>query len=335
MIAQIRAQHSPARFEGPGQCSQVCAGAKQTVQGNNRRTIAVGYAMKMYRCFHKIAGLVDFSIEEAVARIAGFAVTADRESTTVRFVVAILCLFVVPFATAFDKDTLFKYSIDRAELAKHPLHTVMIAPYNLGVPSRIYLRSHEAEVDKQVTKYLEKHGYKVLDNDDYKMFWKQATAHLGDPYDPSTGRMNVPREQQAIAYVFQQLHKSHPDLDAVIFTDLIDRQVYFTGGLRREARWDGVSRPPAVQGPGDGVPTDFDWAQPVDAASLAVYVFNIEGRRVFFSVGGLGLGEAIDLHGTPRFKRYRYALQSRRQIDEGIELAFHPLIPMKDYPGDD
>lgn len=252
-----------------------------------------------------------------------------------RFVIAILCLFVVPFATAGDKATLFKYGIDRQELTKHPLHTVMIAPYNLGVPSRIYLRDHEAEVDKLVTKYLKKHDFKVIDNDDYKTAWKQATARLGDPFDPTTGRMNVRRQQAALAYVFQQLHKSHPKLDGIIFTDLVDRQVFFSGSLKREARWDGVSRPPAVQGPGDGVPTDFNWAQPVDAASLAVYVFDIEGKRVFYSVGGLGLGEAIDLHGTPHFKRYRYALQSRRQIEEGIELAFHPLIPMDDYPGDD
>ena len=88
-----------------------------------------------------------------------------------------------------------------------------------------------------------------------------------------------------------------------------------------------------MQGPGSGVPVDFNWAALVDAASLAVYIFEIEGARVFHSVGGISLTESIDTKGTPKFKRSRSILHSDDQIEEGIELAFHPFIPMKNYPG--
>ena len=104
--------------------------------------------------------------------------------------------------------------------------------------------------------------------------------------------------------------------------------------MKRFARWDGVSRAPLMQGPGQGVPADFNWSQPVDAVSLGISVFTIDGGRLLASVGGMSLTEAIDTRGSrPRFRRADRVLASNNQIKEGVALALHPLIPMKRYPG--
>lgn len=230
-------------------------------------------------------------------------------------------------------DTVYPYQIDESIASNDQFDTVLIATHNLGKPSRQYLVEHEKKIDDYVVKYLKKKGFKVLDSDPYEKALGISEARFGDPYDPSTGKIDMARKQQVLADVFRQLREQLPELDAVIFTELIDRQVYFSTGLKHVARWDGVSRPPLMQGPGQGVPTDFNWAQGVDAVSIGIYIFNIEGKRVFISVGGMSMAEAIDTKGTPRFKRYRSVLSNKSQIREGIELALHPLIPMKRYPG--
>ena len=122
--------------------------------------------------------------------------------------------------------------------------------------------------------------------------------------------------------------------DAIIFTDLLEQEVPFSGGLQHIARWHGVARKPTLQGPGDGVSTDFDWSRPAKAASLWVNIYDMELQRVFSSIGGLDMVEAIDTRSSSgRFVRRRSVLESERYLREGIELAFHPFIPMKKYPG--
>lgn len=245
----------------------------------------------------------------------------------------ILILLVAQWAYA-GNDTVYPYQIDESILDNPEFDTVLIATHNLGKPSRQYLQEHEDNIDEYVTKYLKKKDFEVIDNLIYKEALSAAESVYGDPYDPSTGKIDMARKQQVLADVFRQLREKEPELDAVIFTELIDRQVYFTTGLKHVARWDGVTRKPLMQGPGQGVPVDFNWAQGVDAVSLGIYVFSIEGKRVFMGIGGLSLTEAIDTKGTPRFKRYRSVLSNKSQIKEGVEIAFHPLIPMKGYPGD-
>lgn len=234
-----------------------------------------------------------------------------------------------------DKGTVYPYQIDESIVDNPEFRTVMLATHNLGKPSRQYLQQHEQTVDEFVAKYLKKKKFKVLDNLVYKEALSAAESVYGDPFDPSTGKIDMARKQQVLGDVFRQLLEKEPTLDGVIFTELIEREVYFTTGLKHVARWDGVTRKPLMQGPGQGVPLDFNWAQGVDAVSLGIYLFNIEGKRVFMGVGGLSLTEAIDTKGTPRFKRYRSVLSNKSQIKEGIEIAFHPLIPMKRYPGED
>ena len=62
-------------------------------------------------------------------------------------------------------------------------------------------------------------------------------------------------------------------------------------------------------------------------------MYSLEGKRLFTSAGGLSLTEAIDTtRSRPRFVRYRKVLSNKAQIKEGVQLAFHPLVPMKRYP---
>ena len=247
---------------------------------------------------------------------------------------AIVVWIFAQCALAASDTTVYPYEIDESIVAAKDYKTFIIASHNLGKPARQYLSDYEPRIDEYVIKYLKKKGYKVLDDRIYSQALSVSEAEFGDPFDPSSGKIDMKKKQQVLADVFRQLRESQPSLDAVIFTELINREVYFSTGLKRTARWDGVSRPPLMQGPGQGVPTDFNWAQAVDAVSIGIYIFTIEGQRMFLSVGGMSLTEAIDTKGTPRFKRYRSVLSNKSQIREGIELAFHPFIPMKKYPGE-
>jgi len=57
-------------------------------------------------------------------------------------------------------------------------------------------------------------------------------------------------------------------------------------------------------------------------------------RRLFTSIGGLDSTEAIDTRSSGGdYVRRRNILENDNNIEEGIELAFHPFIEMKGYPG--
>ena len=57
-------------------------------------------------------------------------------------------------------------------------------------------------------------------------------------------------------------------------------------------------------------------------------------QRVFVSRGGIDATEAIDTRSsTGRFTRRRNMLENEDFIMEGVQLAFHPLIEMERWPG--
>ena len=71
------------------------------------------------------------------------------------------------------------------------------------------------------------------------------------------------------------------DISSIIFTDIIEKDVYYETGLNRVTRFDGVTRKPAIQGAGSGVTSEFDWSREVAAASMRVAWFNMNLERVF------------------------------------------------------
>jgi hypothetical protein len=151
--------------------------------------------------------------------------------------------------------------------------------------------------------------------------------------DPTTGKINMKTFAQIMQSVRDEMVKSS-DLDAFIFTDLVEFEVPFSGGLKHLARWDGVARKPSLQGPGSGVSADFDWNMQAAVASLQVSIFDIKLQRVFLGRGGMDATEAIDTRSSSgRYIRRRSILENKENVMEGIQIAFHPFIEFADWPG--
>lgn len=229
--------------------------------------------------------------------------------------------------------TVFPYQINTELMENTKVKRVVIANINLGGPARKYLQELEPRIDKRVEQYLEEQGIEVSPQRLFEQHWKTAVRAYGNPVDPTSGKVNQKTFALALISVRDQLRKSN-NIDAIVFTELLEQEVAFSGGLKHLARWHGVSRKPTLQGPGDGVSADFNWNKPAKAVSLRVSIYDMDLQRLFISIGGLDTTEAIDSRSSSgRFVRRRSLLENESHIREGIELAFHPFIPMDDYPG--
>ncbi|PLW82811.1 hypothetical protein CWI75_09605 [Kineobactrum sediminis] len=236
-------------------------------------------------------------------------------------------------STPTYNPTVFAYELDQEKLAQQEVKTVIIPHVNLGPPSRLYLDKEAPRVDSMVAAYLKEQGYKVLPQRDFIQQWNTAVRAFGNPLDPTTGRVNMSTFSQIMQSVRDELRKT-TQLDAFVFTDLVEFEVPFSGGMKHIARWDGVSRKPSLQGPGSGVSSDFDWSQGASVASLQISVYDMELQRLFASRGGLDATDAIDARSsTGRYIRRRNILENTNFVKEGIALAFHPFIAMEDWPG--
>ena len=217
-------------------------------------------------------------------------------------------------------------------LAQSELRKLVIADVNLGAPSRNYVQRSELMIDGRVSAYLRQNGYKLLSPREFSQRWENAKLIYGDPVDPTTGKVNRKTFVQLVTAVRDQM-REQTDVDGFVFTDLIEHDVYITAGVNRIARFDGVTRKPSLKGPGDGVTADFDWGQPLAAISIQISVYNLELEQVFAGLGGIDLSDAIDTRSGRGFVRRKDILQNEDFIDEGIQLALHPLVTMKNWPG--
>jgi hypothetical protein len=242
-------------------------------------------------------------------------------------------LLVACAGTPTYNPTTFPFEINQELLAAKPVKSVVIAHVNLGRTSRNYLEKEAPRIDADVTAYLKENGFKVLSQREFKQHWNTAVRAFGDPVDPTTGKINMKTFAQIMQSVRDQMVKSS-DLDAFIFTDLVELQVPFSGGLKHLARWDGVSRKPSLQGPGSGVSADFDWNMQAAVASIQISIYSAELQRLFAGRGGMDATEAIDTRSSKgRYIRRRNILENDENVMEGIRLAFHPFIVMEDWPG--
>jgi len=157
-------------------------------------------------------------------------------------------------------------------------NVVVIASVNLGGPSRNYLKKRESFVDARVQEYLEDAGYEVRAQREFSQRWNNAVLIYGDPIDPTTGRVNQKSFIQIVQAVRDQL-RDQTDIGSIVFTDIIEKDVYYEQGLNRVTRFDGVTRKPAVQGAGSGVTAEFDWSRPVAAATMRIAWFNTGKRK--------------------------------------------------------
>ena len=242
------------------------------------------------------------------------------------------CMVLACSSSPTYNATVFPYEIDQARVDRDDIKTVVIAHVNLGLPSRTYLAKEALRIDAMVSAYLKENGFKVLPQREFEQRWNSAVRAYGNPVDPTSGNGNMKTFAQIMTSVRDDMRDT--GLDAFIFTDLVELQTAFSGGLQHVARWDGVTRKPTLQGPGDGVSADFDWATLVDVASLQVSIYDVELQRVFASRGGLDATQAIDSRSSDgRYVRRREILENEANIKEGIALAFHPFIKSENWPG--
>jgi hypothetical protein len=247
--------------------------------------------------------------------------------------IAFATLITACSGTPTYNATTFPYQIDQAKLDAHPIKTVVIAHVNLGTGSRNYLEKEAPRIDAQVSQYLKENGFKVLPQREFEQHWNAAERAYGNPIDPTSGKLN----RKTFALIMHQVRDEMAqtrDLDAIIFTDLVEFEVAFSEGLKHVARWDGVSRTPTMQGPGDGVSADFDWNMLAAVVSLQVTIYNLELEPVFSSRGGIDATDAIDSRSSKgRYIRRRNIMESESNVLEGIKLAFYPFIANEDWPG--
>lgn len=245
-----------------------------------------------------------------------------------------LCMLLVACSsTPTYNPTTFPFQLDQARLDAHPIKTVVIAHVNLGVQSRNYLDKEAPRIDAQVASYLKENGFKVLPQRDFEQQWNAAVRAYGNPVDPTSGKLNRKTFALIMTRVRDEMAKS-TKLDAFIFTDLVELEASFSEGLKHVARWDGVTRTPSLQGPGDGVSTEFDWNTLAAVVSLQVSIYNMDLEPVFSSRGGIEATDAIDSRSsTGRYVRRRSILENETHVLEGIRLAFHPFVAMEDWPG--
>ncbi len=230
--------------------------------------------------------------------------------------------------------TTYDYFISRDDLKQKPLKKVILASVNVsGEPTRSILRDSVDKVDAKVVDYLESNGYSFAPSHLFDNAWRQALLSFGNFYDPTTGKVDRVAWQQVMSATLQSL-KEHKDIDGVIFTDLLEHDIQHSPGMKHYARWYGVSREPATEGPTASVPTDFNWTQIIKGATLMVTIYTTDGKPLFSSRGGIDTLHSIDSRKSQKsFVRRKKILSRSSNIEEGIELAFHPLIPMKRYPG--
>ena len=221
---------------------------------------------------------------------------------------------------------------DEALFSQLESNVVVIANVNLGGPSRNYLKKRELFVDQRVEEYLEDAGYTVRPQREFAQRWSNAILIYGDPIDPTTGRVNQKSFIQIVQAVRDQL-REQTDIKSIIFTDIIEKDIYYEQGLNRITRFDGVTRKPAIQGAGSGVTSEFDWSRAVAAASMRIAWFNMDLGRVFSGEGGMEVTDAVDTRSGTAFVRRRDVLENENHIDEGLAIALHPAIPMKNWPG--
>lgn len=251
---------------------------------------------------------------------------------------AILSLLFIALLTgcetgSFNK-TAYPFQINTEKLEATSIENVIVANVNFGGPSKTYLHQNENKIDGVVKDRLKQGGYVVQDNALFKKAWREAVRKYGEPYSPVTSQINAMAFRRVMYTVLTTL-KEESDIDAVVFTDLIEREIAFGAGQNRAAKWDGVTRKPKVKGGATGISQGFDWSQTVPAVSISVTIYHVDAEQLFQSIGGIEVTRQLDPNkgGNGRFVRRDKIFSSRNNIREGVSLALHPFVKMKNYRG--
>jgi len=231
--------------------------------------------------------------------------------------------------------TAYRGTFDQRLLDTAQYGRLVIASVNYGKPSRSYLAQHESAVDRMVRERLVAAGYEVLPTDLFAQAWREGVRKFGEPYNPTTGKLNEVVFAYVLAETLQQL-AAESKVQAVVFTSLEEMQVYFSPSGNHQAHFWGVTRRPSSRG-GEGVPADFDWIQGVDAVGLKINVFDarlktlpngsVQLQPLFEGAGGIEVTEYLNLKPSkPVWTREKSVLDNESNLEEGIGLALQPWI---------
>lgn len=271
-----------------------------------------------------------------IDRITGLSIFILQDIATVRILLLVALSLIVSCGTTVGggyNPTVHPFEFNEESVAANPIKKVILVPFSIGAPPPSHLRKVERRVKARVKDYLESNGFEIMPSYHFENAWKQAARTYGNVYDPSTGKVDVEAWKGAMITTGEVLRKQ-TDADAIIFADLFEHNIQHSNSMQHYARWYGVTRKPAYQGAGDGVPVGFDWTQEIKAASLMITIYDTNLSRIFSSRGGIDTLYAVDLkHATPSFVRRRKLLSNTDHVEEGIQLAFHPFITMERYPG--
>ncbi len=237
--------------------------------------------------------------------------------------------------TNTDNPTVYPYEHNAQLQATLSNKKVIFAPVSLGIPAPSWLATQERKTRAMARNYIENQGYEILPNYHFDNAWKQANRTYGNVYNPSTGRIDAQAWQAAMVTTGQKIQEN-TDAQLIIFADLLVHDVQHSASMKHYARWYGVTRSPELRGSADEIPSSFDWSKPLKAASLMVTIYDVNLNRVFTSRGGIDTLEFINTRkANPVYARSKRLLKNDGNIEEGIELAFHPFIKMRNYPGPD
>jgi hypothetical protein len=267
-------------------------------------------------------------VKENILSVSG---TVSKK-TVATFMLALFTVLLGGCASTEYNETVFPYQINNEILATKKPKKLILATVNFsGEPTRSYLDNAARRIDVQVKDYLRSAGYELADDYLFDNAWNQALRSYGSIYDPTTGRVDVEGWRVVIIATAKALQKE--GIDAVVFSDVLEDTVQHDRTMNHYAKWNGVTRKPATQGTGDGVPMDFNWGERIKAATLAINIYSVDLKGLFKSQAGIDTLQAVDLKmSNPGWVRRKKILEDSDHIEEAIRLAFHPFIPINNYP---
>jgi hypothetical protein len=212
-----------------------------------------------------------------------------------------------------------KYEYDRAAQERMgDKKVVALAPPGLLAQEHPHAFLYPV-IEREITVYLERAGYKVLPQQDFIDAWEASVAKVGGIYNSKTGQFDESQANRSFQLTFDALRKRHDAaafvLPVIAYENLPLKNFYEAGS------WDGVVRRVPIEGGGFG-----RWKS-MPVMSLTARIFNTDGTLLLSSQGG------IDFIGKTKSGFTETALVNREPdefsveyIQEAIQVAFHPFI---------
>ena len=213
--------------------------------------------------------------------------------------------------------------------------SVFLAPINATTRVPEEFRAGRDFAFVHIKEHLTEHGKRMIETTPHRFRREWARATRGEEFLPPTkGEPFPPLPSAAAAKLFEGLSR-YGDFDVLILTDLVGRPARASGTM---LRWDGVRR--RVEGMGN---LSFRPGDEWRGVSLHVQGYDAQGRRVFHGLGGVDISFSID--DTQVQTRYagslrednrkplnasetiEGALTDPKNVQEGVRLAFDPLLP--------